>query len=87
MTESSWGMQFNEHPDYQRIPKGQKPVGCPEWPDSHQIPIWQKQGLIIWNNIDKKTDNLPGTEAAKLLSRFHSGRFQIARQSGRPLSA
>jgi hypothetical protein len=67
MTESSWGMRFNEHPDYQRVPKGQKPVGCPEWLASHQILIWQEQGLIIWNNIDKKIEHLLGAEAMKLL--------------------
>jgi hypothetical protein len=67
MIETTWGIRFNEHPDYQRLPKGQKSVGCPEWLDSHQILIWQEQGLIIWNNIDKKIENLPGAEAVKLL--------------------
>jgi hypothetical protein len=68
MAEKSWGMRFNKRPDYQRVPKGQKPVGCPEWLNSHQIPIWQEQGLIIWNNIDKKIENLRGAEAVRLLS-------------------
>jgi hypothetical protein len=67
MIETTWGMRFNEHPDYQRVSKGQKPEGCPEWLASHQIPIWQEQGLIIWNNIDKKIENLCGTETARLL--------------------
>ncbi len=68
MTEALWGMRFNERPVIQRVPKGQKPVGCPEWLDFHQIPNWQEQGLIIWNNTDKKIENLRGTEAARLLS-------------------
>ena len=67
MIETTWGVRFNEHPDYQRVPKGQKPEGCPEWLASHQIPIWQEQELIIWNNIDKKIENLRGAEAARLL--------------------
>lgn len=68
MAETSWGMRFNERPDYQRVPKGKKPVGCPEWLESHQIPIWQEQGLIIWNNIDKKIENLRGAEVMRLIS-------------------
>lgn len=68
MIETTWGMRFNEHPDYQRVPKGQKPDGCPEWLAPHQVPIWQEQGLIIWNNTDKKIENLRGAEAARLLS-------------------
>jgi hypothetical protein len=67
MIETTWGLRFNEHPNYQRVPKGQKPEGCPEWLSPHQIPIWQEQGLIIWNNTDKKIENLRGTEAARLL--------------------
>ena len=46
MIETTWGMRFNEHPDYQRVPKGQKPAGCPEWLESHQIHTWQEKGLI-----------------------------------------
>ena len=52
MTEATWGIQFNEFPDYQRITKGQKPEGCPEWFESNQFQTWQRQGLIIWNNTD-----------------------------------
>lgn len=37
MTEATWGMRFNEYPNYQHIGKGQKPEGCPDWLESHQI--------------------------------------------------
>lgn len=68
MTETTWGMRFNEYPNYQRVGKGQKPEGCPEWFEAHQIQKWQEQGLIIWNNIDRKLETLNGTETLKLLS-------------------
>jgi hypothetical protein len=72
MAETTWGMRFNQHPDYQRVRKGQKLEGCPEWLESHQINTWQKQGLIIWNNIDRKIEALPGTESLKLLGELKS---------------
>lgn len=68
MAEKNWGIRFNEFPDYQRIPKGQKPEGCPEWLESNQFQTWQKQGLIIWNNTDRKIESLHGTEALELLN-------------------
>jgi len=72
MTETTWGMRFNEYPNYQRVQKGQKPEGCPEWLESHQIHNWQEQGLIIWNNIDRKIESLPGTDTLRLLSELNS---------------
>ncbi len=68
MTGTTWGIQFNEYPNYQRVGKGQKPEGCPEWLEGHQIQKWQEQGIIIWNNIDRKLETLNGTETLKLLS-------------------
>ena len=68
MAETTWGIRFNEFPDYQRIPKGQKPEGCPEWLESNQFQTWQKQGLIIWNNTDRKIESLHGTDALELLN-------------------
>jgi len=68
MTESTWGIRFNEYPNYQHIGKGQKPEGCPEWLESNQFQTWQKQGLIIWNNTDRKIESLHGTEALELLN-------------------
>lgn len=72
MTETTWGMQFNEHSNYQRIRKGQKPEGCPEWLESHQISTWQEKGLVIWNNIDRKIETLPASETLRLLSELNS---------------
>jgi hypothetical protein len=68
MTESTWGIRFNEFPNYQRIGKGQKPEGCPEWLESNQFQTWQKQGLIIWNNTGRKIESLHGIEALELLN-------------------
>lgn len=67
MTETTWGIRFNEFPDYQRYVKGQKPQGSPEWLDSHHFHTWQEQGLIIWNNTDRKIVSIRGTEALQLL--------------------
>lgn len=72
MTEATWGIRFNEYPNYQRFHKGIKPEGCPEWLESNRIHIWQEQGLIIWNNIDRKLESLPGTEALRLLHELNS---------------
>ena len=68
MAEKTWGLRFNEYPNYHRFGKGQKPEGCPEWLESNQFQTWQKQGLIIWNNTDRKIESLLGTEAMELLS-------------------
>jgi len=68
MAETTWGLQFNEHPIYQSIGKGQKPERCPEWLVSNQFPTWQKQGLIIWNNTDRKIESLHGIEVLELLN-------------------
>jgi hypothetical protein len=61
-------MRFNEYPDYQRVRKGQRPEGCPEWFESQHIRTWQEQGLILWNNIDKKIESLRAAETLKLLN-------------------
>src|SRR5271157_548222 len=72
MTEATWGMRFNEFPNYRRVPKGQKPDGCPEWFEIQHFNNWQGQGLIIWNNIDRKLETLNGTESLKLLGELNS---------------
>jgi hypothetical protein len=72
MAETTWGIRFNEYPAYQGAPKGQKPEGCPEWLESHQVHTWQKQGLVIWNNIDRKIEALPGAESLRLLGELKS---------------
>jgi hypothetical protein len=72
MTEATWGIRFNEYSNYQRFHKSNKPEGCPEWFASRHFHNWQEQGLIIWNNIDRKLETLNGTESLKLLSELVS---------------
>lgn len=72
MTYETWGMRFNEHSSYPRVRKGERPAGCPEWFESRQIQIWQEQGLILWNNIDRKIESLHGAEALMLLDELNS---------------
>jgi hypothetical protein len=72
MTESTWGIRFNEFPDYRRVGKGQKPEGCPEWLEERHFHNWQDQGLIIWKNSDRKLEVLNGIESLKLLRELNS---------------
>lgn len=72
MEEKTWGMRFNEHPNYERFKKGQKPQNCPEWLNPAQVNTWQEQGLIVWNNTDKKIERLSGSDALRLLDELTS---------------
>lgn len=72
MEEKTWGVRFNEYSDYQRLRKGQKPLGCLDWFETHQINTWQEQGLVVWNSIDKKIVALNGNESLKLLSELNT---------------
>ena len=72
MTEATWGIRFNEFPDYHRFGKGQKPEGCPEWLESHLFHTWQEHGVIIWDNSERKLEILNGTESLKLLHELNS---------------
>lgn len=72
MTEQTWGVQLNDRPNYERIRKGEKPRGCPDWLPSHQFFTWQKQGLVLWNSIDQKIETLRGAESLKLLEELNS---------------
>ena len=72
MEEKTWGMRFNHRPDYQRLNKGQRPQGCPDWFETRQINTWQEQGLVLWNNVDKHIEVLQGGDALRLLSELHS---------------
>lgn len=47
MTGTTWGIRFNELPDYRRVGKRQKPEECPEWLESRHFHNWQEQGLIL----------------------------------------
>ena len=72
MTESTWGIRFNEYSNYQPLRKGQKLAGCPEWLEGDQLHIWEKQGLVIWNSIDRKIEALHGMETLRLLNELSS---------------
>jgi len=72
MEEKTWGIRFNQYPAYQRLNKEQRPQGCPDWFETRQISLWQEQGLVLWNNVDKRIEVLQGGEALRLLSELHS---------------
>lgn len=72
MIDVTWGMRFNEHSNYRYLGKVQKLDRSPEWLKSSQTNNWHQQGLIIWNNIDRKLEVLNGTESLKLLSELVS---------------
>jgi hypothetical protein len=72
MKEATWGMRFNDYPDHQRVRKGQRPEGCPDWFESHHIRTWQEQGLVLWNNIDKRIESLRAADAIALLTDLKS---------------
>lgn len=68
MTENTWGMRFNQYPDHKRYKEDQKPQDCPAWLNPSQVNIWQGEGLIVWNSIDKKIERQNGNEALRLLN-------------------
>lgn len=72
MNESTWGMCFNPSPKYRRYSKSEKELNCPDWFEEPQVRIWQEEGLIVWNNIDKKIEALNGSYILRLLSQLES---------------
>lgn len=68
MNEKTWGMRLNEDRDYQQFKDYDRIPECPDWLDYYQVNIWKQQGLIIWDNAEKKIDRLSGFEAVELLS-------------------
>jgi hypothetical protein len=72
MSENAWGIRLNRYPNSIRLSKGQLPDGCPIWLQPHQIGDWQKQGLIIWNDIEQRIAVLSETEALSLLNELVS---------------
>lgn len=72
MSEKTWGMRFNERPDFQHYTKGQSIPGCPDWFGMHEIDLWQEQGLMVWNNIDKKSKKISGQDMLRLLDQLGS---------------
>lgn len=72
MNESTWGMCFNQSPKYRRYSQSEKAIDCPDWFDEPQFRVWQEEGLIVWNNIDKKIEALNGSYTLRLLSQLES---------------
>ena len=66
-TLSNWGVKFNQSPTYERLRKDQKPQGCPDWLTQYQFSEWQGEGLIVWNNDEKRIAQLRGGETLSLL--------------------
>lgn len=65
--EKAWGFCFNAQPAYRRYRKGERPSDCPDWFEARHIDTWQEQGLIVWNNLEKKIEHLGGGETLRLL--------------------
>jgi hypothetical protein len=69
MNERSWGMRFNQYQDFS---KTGKTTDCPDWLEQSQLKIWHEQGLIVWNDIDKKIEALNGSYILRLLDELES---------------
>jgi hypothetical protein len=67
MNEKTWNLRLNEHPDYRHFKEDDRIPECPDWLNSYQVNTWKEQGLIIWDNAEKKIDRLSGFEAVELL--------------------
>ena len=65
--EKAWGVCFNTQRAYRHSRKGERPSDCPDWFEAHHINTWQEQGLIVWNNLEKKIEHLGGGETLRLL--------------------
>ena len=72
MNEDAWGIRFNQFPARNRFSKLEKLPDCPAWFEERQFNIWQEEGLIVWNNIDKKIESLNGSYALRLLNQLES---------------
>ena len=68
MLGKAWGVRFNHNSGYERLKKDQKTKGCPDWLNPYQVCDWQEEGLIIWNNDEKRMAHLRGAEALRLLN-------------------
>ncbi len=70
--EKLWGLKFNPSTSYERLKRGQKPQGSPEWFNPYQDSLWQEQGLIVWNSTEKRMERLSGQAALALLGKLVS---------------
>ena len=72
MNRTSWGMRFNQHPEYKRFSTAENMPDCPDWFEQRQFNVWQEEGLIVWNNVDKKIEALNGSYTLRLLNQLES---------------
>lgn len=72
MSRDSWGIRFNQYSAYRRFSKLEKLPDCPDWFEDRHFNTWQEEGLIVWNNIDKKIESLNGSYTLRLLDQLES---------------
>ncbi len=72
MNRDLWGMRFNQYPAHSRFSKLEKMPECPDWFEEREFNTWQEEGLIVWNNIDRKIEALNGSYTLRLLSQLES---------------
>ena len=72
MNNETWGMRFNPHPEYRRFSKSEQGSDNPDWFGQPEFNTLQEQGLIVWNNIDKKIQALNGNYTLRLLEQLET---------------
>jgi hypothetical protein len=72
MNNQTWGMRFNPRPEYKRFSKSEQGTDYPDWFEQREFDTLQEQGLIAWNNIDKKIHALNGHNTLRLLEQLES---------------
>ena len=72
MNRDSWDIRFNQYLAHMRFSKLEKLPDCPDWFEERQFNTWQEEGLIVWNNIDKKIEALNGSYILRLLNQLES---------------
>lgn len=71
-SERTWGIRFNGRSSYLYDQKGEYFSDCPNWLNPSQKRTWQEDGLVVWNNLDKKIEHLNGSATLRLLDQLLS---------------
>jgi len=72
MTEKTWGIRLNRYSSSIRLSKDQLPAGCSNWLQPSEIDLWQRQGLIVWNDAEQRIAALSPAEALTLLNELET---------------